>query len=106
MLAELKDWLSILSTGGLVVAFIMLNWLRQQFVTKEDHKKTVDKVEAVEDRVSRLQGEVEHLPDKDITHRLELAISRLDGRFELLDERLKPVTANMSRVLDHLDNRK
>jgi hypothetical protein len=54
------------------------------------------------DRVSRLETEVEHLPDVEFTHRLELSLTRLEGQILALDEKLKPVAAMAGRMQDVL----
>ena len=61
------------------------------------------KVDKVEERIAVIEAEMEHLPDRDATHRLELAIAKLEGRFDALDERLKPVAAMASRFQDFLE---
>lgn len=60
------------------------------------------KIDVLEDRVSKVEGELRHLPDKDTAHRLEMAVARLEGRLETMDERLKPVAAMASRMQEHL----
>ncbi|MFT0861738.1 DUF2730 family protein [Ancylobacter sp. G4_0304] len=62
----------------------------------------VGKLDIVEDRVSKVEGELKHLPDRDITHRLELAISKLEGRIEVMDERLQPVAEMAKRVQNRM----
>ncbi len=61
-----------------------------------------DRVDKAEDRVSRAESRLEHVPDKDVSHRLEMAIARLEGRMETMDERLKPVAAMANRVHERL----
>jgi len=56
------------------------------------------RVHQVEERLSRAESRLEHMPDKDATHRLEMAIARLEGHLETMDERLKPVAAMANRV--------
>lgn len=58
------------------------------------------KIDKVEDRVVRLEADIEHLPDRDMTHRLEMAIARLDGRMETMDARLEPIAAISRRLQD------
>ncbi len=60
------------------------------------------KVEAIEERLAVIETNMEHLPDRDATHRLELAIAKLEGRFDALDERLKPVAAMATRFQDYM----
>jgi hypothetical protein len=58
------------------------------------------RLDGVDTRVTRIESELEHLPDKDTAHRMEMAIARLEGRLEVMDERLKPVAAMASRMQD------
>ena len=57
---------------------------------------------AFEARLSKAENELLHMPDKDTAHRMEMAIQRLEGRLEVMDERLKPVAAIASRMQDVL----
>lgn len=87
-----------------------------RFVTRGDHaahvtaidgrlKDLFDKLDKVEDRVDRIENNLGHLPDKEITHRLEMAVERLGARMELLDERIKPVASMATRMQDFLMTR-
>jgi hypothetical protein len=64
-------------------------------------------------RIQALESEVKHMPDRETTHRIEMTMTtimgRLDsqdavlaGRFEALDERLKPIQAIGERLQDVL----
>jgi hypothetical protein len=64
-------------------------------VLSADNRVSFDRID---DRVSKLEFEVKHLPDKDTAHRLEMAVSRLEGQLHVMDERLKPVAAMASRM--------
>jgi uncharacterized coiled-coil protein SlyX len=52
--------------------------------------------------VQRLRDKVEALPNASMMHRLELALARMEGHIDRLDERLKPVTAIAERMQDLL----
>lgn len=54
------------------------------------------------DRITRLENEIAHLPGRDTSHRLELAIQQLNGRLDTLDERLKPVASISERMQEVL----
>lgn len=73
---------------------------------KEDSAKQIaqidGKLNVLEGKVQLLDGEIRHLPDRDAAHRLELAVERLNGRIETLDERLKPVAAISDRMQEIL----
>lgn len=65
-------------------------------------KAARSEIAGLEIRLSRVESEIQHLPDKDVAHRLEMAIARLEGRMETMDERLKPVAAMASRVQEYM----
>lgn len=52
--------------------------------------------------VQRLRDKVEAMPNAAMMHRLELALARMEGHIDRLDERLKPVTAIAERMQDLL----
>lgn len=54
----------------------------------------------LEQSVAVLTHTVDHLPSSEITHRLEIAIARVEGRIETLTERLQPVSAIAHRMQD------
>lgn len=87
--------------------------LSTKFVTREAHASALgerdgrlktqgEKIEALEDRVFRIESDIKHLPDKDTAHRMELAIGRLEGRLESMDEKLKPVSKMADRMQEYL----
>ncbi|MBW7968161.1 DUF2730 family protein [Bradyrhizobium sp. BR 10289] len=53
---------------------------------------------AVRDRVTKLETEVEHLPDKDVTHRLEMLLAGVQTEVRGLSERVKPIAAMADRI--------
>lgn len=101
--------------GGLfaLLGSVAVMMLSTKFVTREAHAAALgerdgriralsEKFELLEDRVFRVESEIKHLPDKDTAHRMEMAISRLEGRLETMDERLKPVAAMAGRMQDFM----
>ena len=56
------------------------------------------KVDVLEDRVTRLETEFEHLPSRDTTHRLEVAMGDLRTELSALSERIRPVSAMADRI--------
>lgn len=61
------------------------------------------KLAAIETRLSVVEGDMRHLPDKEATHRLEMAIAQLAGKMEAFDERFKPVVSTLNRIQDVLE---
>lgn len=56
------------------------------------------RVDRVEDRVTRVESEMEHLPDKDVTHRLEIALTKMNGEMAAMKESIKPISAMAARI--------
>ncbi|MBW8319493.1 MAG: DUF2730 domain-containing protein [Arenimonas sp.] len=66
----------------------------------------VDKVETklveYDRRIQAIEGELKHLPDRETAHMLELALAKISGRLDTLDERLRPIAATSSRLQEFL----
>ncbi|MEP9350585.1 DUF2730 family protein [Xanthobacter sp. KR7-225] len=61
-----------------------------------------DRLDRAEERITRAESRLEYVPDKDSSHRLEMAIARLEGKVELMDEKLKPVSQMANRVHERM----
>lgn len=53
-------------------------------------------------RVQTVEGEMKHLPDRDMQHRMELQLSEMNGKFAALEERLKPIAAVSIRLQEFM----
>ena len=60
------------------------------------------KVDVVEDKVSIIQNDLRHLPDKDTTHRLEFALGKMESEMGRLNERMKPIASMADRMQEAL----
>lgn len=49
-------------------------------------------------RVQTVESEMKHLPDRDMAHRLELAVEKMSGRLDTMAETLKPIRATTERM--------
>jgi len=49
-------------------------------------------------RIQTAESDIKHLPDRDATHRMELALSDMNGKFSALEEKLKPIAATSERL--------
>ena len=56
-------------------------------------------------RIQTIEGEIKHLPDRDTTHRMELAMAEISGNLNVMAERLKPIEAIGERLQNTLLNR-
>ncbi|HUN10650.1 MAG TPA: hypothetical protein PLE50_00045 [Rhabdaerophilum sp.] len=110
---ELKDWLSVLSTA-LAIGAIVYSWLTR--TGKEAGEKVVKlegkldaavaerdrKIDLVEDRIARVEGELKGVPDRESVHKMQLEMERMRGTIEVLNERLVPLAAISGRLQEFL----
>ncbi|MBB3947232.1 hypothetical protein GGQ73_003198 [Rhizobium skierniewicense] len=61
----------------------------------EEHKR---KLIEHDRRIQAIEGELRHLPDRESQHRLELALEKVNGRLDTLNETLKPIMATNERM--------
>lgn len=68
--------------------------------TKLDHRQTKSEAKLIEydRRIQALEGELKHLPDREMAHRLELAVEKMSGRLDTMAETLKPIRATTERM--------
>jgi hypothetical protein len=113
MTVEILDFLQRYGGAIALLASVIVLLLASKFVTRE--KFTTDigaiqgRVTAIEakaymseGRLTLMEKDIEHLPDRDATHRMELALSDLKGQLAQLDERLKPVSNTAARLQEYL----
>lgn len=110
---ELKDWLSVFSTA-LAIGAIVYTWLTRsgkeagEKVTKLETKldnAIADrdrKIDAAEDRISRIEGELKGVPDRDSVHKMQLEMVAMRGSVDVLNERLIPLAAISGRLQEFL----
>jgi hypothetical protein len=110
---ELKDWLSVLSSF-LAVGAIFYAWLTRS--GKEASEKAVKlearldvaiterdrKIDALEDRISRVEGELKGVPDRESVHKMQLEMVAMRGSVDVLNERLVPLAAISVRLQEFL----
>lgn len=88
---QFSDVASVLALVGTVASFL----------TKPG-AKALEKVQDLEERLAVVEAEMSHLPDKETAHRMELGLTRLEGRIDALGEKLKPFAAISDRLQDFL----
>ncbi|WP_421460646.1 DUF2730 family protein [Agrobacterium tumefaciens] len=61
---------------------------------KRDTEAHETKLISLDRRVQSVESDMKHLPDRESQHRLELALEKVNGRLDTLNETLKPIKAN------------
>jgi uncharacterized coiled-coil protein SlyX len=96
---SIAQWVSLtIAMAGLAYTFAT----NSKKATTERLAKTEGKVEALEDKVARLDGEIGHLPDQAGMHRMELALSAMRGDLNVMTERMKAVASTGERLQEFL----
>ncbi|WP_315742785.1 MULTISPECIES: DUF2730 family protein [unclassified Bradyrhizobium] len=72
---------------------------------KDDHEATTIRqaavkaeVDSIKDRVTRVEADMAHLPDKDVTHRLEMALGAMQAEMRELNAKVRPISAMADRI--------
>jgi hypothetical protein len=111
--ADIAPWAAVLLS---VIALVRSEFsgrskkIEERFVSVEEwveSKASKDqvgvlagKLDIVEDKVTVVQNDLKHLPDKETTHRLELSIGEMRTEMRGLTERVKPISAIADRIQD------
>jgi tetrahydromethanopterin S-methyltransferase subunit B len=85
------QWASV----GLALTALIIAWLNRRTDAVEKLEK---RVEGCERGITKVSGELEHLPGKDLVHTLQLAMTEMRGQMDVIAERVKPIQAIASRM--------
>lgn len=107
-LGTAAQWASVIA--ALVVAFA--SYLRASRAKEFDelrdkHARTDRDMSDIKSRVDRIESELEHLPSRDMTHAIELALGEMKAVIGVLTERVnttRDVAGRLERFLE--ENRK
>lgn len=75
-----------------------VNALGETKASKDHVAVLAAKVDVVEDKITRIETDLEHMPDRETTHRLELSIGDLKTEMRGLSEKVKPIGAIAERI--------
>lgn len=116
--ADLNPWLVMLlaaiSIGTSIWNFVSKPGAAAQAAVKElagevakkadrtDVDRLIEKSEGVEERLAVVESEMKHLPDKTTTHAMELAFRDLQGKVDVLVERIGPIAKTSERLQEFL----
>lgn len=96
---SLAAWAAV----AIAVASLVNTWVMVRSKASADaHKDLADKVDKVEERVAIVEAEVQHLPDRETTHAMELAFRDLKGEVGVLVERVGTLARTSERLQEFL----
>jgi len=91
---SLAEIMSSIALIGSIIAFLR----RPGDRAAEAVAAVTTKVEGLEERVAVVESELEHLPDRELVHAMELSLRDLQGEMKVLVERIKPIAATSARL--------
>lgn len=95
-----------LAAVGISVGSHVYFWLTKSSRGNEKDIVSINqKVTSFETRLTKLEGEFQHLPTKEGQHRLELSMTVLTGDMKTMAEALKSIKGTSSRMEDFLMER-
>lgn len=80
---------------GISFAALLIAWLNRRSEKIEDIEKRQDRFDA---RLQKVEGDVIHLPSKDLVHALQLAIAKLESKIDVVATRVEPIRAISDRL--------
>lgn len=101
-LQQIMPWVSA------AIAIITLLTLVKNTLTSGEKKldERMTKVETkmidYDRRIQTVESEMKHMPDRETAHSLQLAMERIVGRLDTMDERLRPIAATNHRLQEYL----
>ena len=101
-LQQLMPWISA------AIAIITLITLIKNSLTSGERKldERMTKVETkmidYDRRIQTIQSELNHMPNKETAHNLQIAMERIVGRLDTMDERLRPIASTNHRLQEYL----
>lgn len=107
--ADIIPWLTLF-LSSVAVFGVVKGWMssgeKEMSKSIASVRKDVDaqttKLTDHDRRIQSVETEMKHLPNRETAHALELALSRINGRLDTMDERLKPLAATTHRLQEYL----
>ena len=99
MVTQLAIVLSVLISAG---SLLYTHASNRRKADSEQVGRLFGRIDAIEERVTKREADVRHLPDKDATHELKVSILEMKAEIAVLGERMKPVAAVSERLQDFL----
>jgi hypothetical protein len=99
---DLRDLLSVaaalIATGGAIYAWLTARSKANSGALRELEREHRE----VEHRVTSVEGDIRHLPDKESVHALQLAISEMRGSMGRIEESLGGTNRTVRRMEEFL----
>ncbi len=98
----LKDWIGAIS-GIIAIGSIFYTWVTSRATANSAALETIGKdMTVLARRVDKLDTEIQHLPDKDTVHKMEVAMAEIRGEIGQMSESAKATQRTVQRIENHL----
>lgn len=64
-------------------------------------KALTDKIGTIDNRLARVEGEMEHMPSRDELHALQLMLVEINGKIQLVERTANATSHAVGRLEDH-----
>ena len=101
------DWKLLISALSLLWSMGLTLWARYvatQSVTKEEIKQLKEENNALEVRLARVETRLEQVPGAEAVHKIEVAVSALEGDLKKISATVEPIARSTRRIEDYLLN--
>ncbi len=101
------DWKLLISVAGLVWGIGLAVWTRYvagQSATKDEIKQLKEESNALEVRLARVETRLEQVPGAEAVHKIEVAVSALEGDLKKISATVEPIARSTRRIEDYLLN--
>lgn len=92
-------WLSV---GISALALLYTVTSNRNKATGAKVRSLEERVDKIEDRATRIETDMRHLPDKTMIFEQQKAMAELSSEVRVLAERIKPIAAISDRLQEHL----
>ncbi len=101
------DWKLLISVAGLLWGIGLAVWTRYvagQSATKDEIKQLKEENNTLEVRLARVETRLDQVPGAAVVHKIEVAVSALEGDIKRLSASVEPVARSVRRIEDYLLN--
>lgn len=99
---ELTPYLALAISAITLIGLIKNNLTSGEKRLAEEQEGHETKLIDLDRRVQAIESDIKHLPDREMTHRLEINLERLSSQVATLNERVKPIAATNERMMELL----
>lgn len=95
------DWgnfAQIASAFASLAALLIALWTARNKRNADTFAEIFARLNRQENRIASLEGDLRHLPDKDVVHQLQLSLQDLKGQMAVVIERVGPIKAIAERL--------